>query len=83
MTCVQICTHVKLHDLVHGEFGKWLENIGMHRQQAHRFMKIADEFQNSNSTLVLHLGIKALYQLATLPEPERTKEHKKASRYYK
>lgn len=63
--------HVKENDLAHGEFGKWLENIGMHKQQAHRFMKIADEFQNSNSTLVLHLGIKALYQLATMPEEQR------------
>ena len=63
--------HVKENDLVHGEFGKWLKNVGMHKQQAYRFIKIADEFSNSNSTPVLHLGIKALYQLATMPEEQR------------
>ena len=63
--------HVKENDLAHGEFGKWLKNVGMHKQQAYRFIKIADEFSNSNSTPVLHLGIKALYQLATMPEEQR------------
>src|SRR5699024_9955236 len=63
--------HVKENDLVHGEFGKWLKNVGMHKQQAYRFIKIADEISNSNSTPVLHLGIKALYQLATMPEEQR------------
>ena len=63
--------HVKENDLAHGEFGKWLKNVGMHKQQAYRFIKIADEFINSNSTPVLHLGIKALYQLATMPEEQR------------
>ncbi|GEP80148.1 DUF3102 domain-containing protein [Staphylococcus carnosus] len=63
--------HVKENDLVHGEFGKWLENVGMHKQQAQRFIKIADEFRSSNATPVLHLGIKALYQLATMPEEQR------------
>lgn len=56
---------------MHGEFEKWLKNVGMHKQQAYRFIKIADEFSNSNSTPVLHLGIKALYQLATMPEEQR------------
>lgn len=63
--------HVKENNLVHGEFGKWLENVGMHKQQAQRFIKIADEFRSSNATPVLHLGIKALYQLATMPEEQR------------
>ncbi|AYX89313.1 DUF3102 domain-containing protein [Staphylococcus cohnii] len=63
--------HVKENDLVHGEFGKWLENVGMHKQQAQRFIKIAEEFRSSNTTPVLHLGIKALYQLATMPEEQR------------
>ena len=62
---------MKENDLVHGEFEKWLKNVGMHKQHAYRFIKIADEFSNSNSTPVLHLGIKALYQLATMPEEQR------------
>ncbi len=62
---------MKENDLVHGEFGKWLENVRMHKQQAQRFIKIAEEFRSSNTTPVLHLGIKALYQLATMPEEQR------------
>lgn len=57
--------------MAHGEFGKWLENIGMHRQQAHQFIKIANEFEKSNVNARLHLGVRALYQLATMPEEER------------
>ena len=63
--------HVKENDLAHGEFGKWLENIGMHRQQAHQFIKIANEFEKSNVNARLHLGVRALYQLATMPEEQR------------
>lgn len=66
---------VKENNLAHGEFGKWLENIGIHRQQAHQFIKISNEFEKSNVNARLHLGVRALYQLATMPEPERTKEH--------
>lgn len=66
--------HVKENDLVHGEFGKWLESIEMSPRQAQRFMKIAEELKE-NTTLGSQLGIKALYELATLPEEEREKEH--------
>lgn len=63
--------HVKENDLAHGEFGKWLEKIGMHRQQAHQFIKISKEFENTNVTARLHLGVRALYQLATMPKEQR------------
>lgn len=63
--------HVKENDLAHGEFGKWLEKIGMHRQQAHQFIKISKEFENTNVNARLHLGVRALYQLATMPEEQR------------
>lgn len=66
--------HVKENDLVHGEFGKWLENIGLDRSFATRTMKIANEL-NSNYAMGHNLGSKALYEIATLPEVERTKEH--------
>lgn len=63
--------HVKENDLAHGEFGKWLERIGMHRQQAHQFIKISKEFENTNVNARLHLGVRALYQLATMPKEQR------------
>ena len=65
--------HVKENDLVHGEFGKWLENVNLDRKQAYKFIKISEEF--SNDSTYSHLGSSVLYQIATLPEPERTKEH--------
>src|SRR5699024_8272855 len=67
--------HVKENDLAHGEFGKWLESINMYNQQAHRFMKVSEEYEQSNLTTSLNLGLNVLYEIATLPEPERTNEH--------
>lgn len=43
----------------------------MHRQQAHQFIKISKEFENTNVNARLHLGVRALYQLATMPEEQR------------
>ena len=68
--------HVKENDLVHGEWEEWLKTIDMTRQHAHRFIKVYEEFGESNVTPMLHLGINALYQIATLPPEEREKEHK-------
>ncbi|WP_180552899.1 DUF3102 domain-containing protein [Staphylococcus haemolyticus] len=67
--------HVKENDLAHGEFGKWLEKVKLTNQQAHRFMKVSQEYEKSNLTTSLNLGLNVLYQIATLPEEERTKEH--------
>ena len=63
--------YVKEHDLAHGEFGKWLSDIGMDRYEATRFMKVANELPNVGT--FTHLGNKALYLIATLPEEERTR----------
>ncbi|WP_154835659.1 DUF3102 domain-containing protein [Staphylococcus pasteuri] len=65
--------HVKENDLAHGEWIKWLETINMNRSQATKFIKVSDEF--SNGSLTNHLGVNVLYEIATLPEEERTKEH--------
>lgn len=67
--------HVKENDLAHGEFGKWLKKVKLRNQQAHRFMKVSEKYEDSNLTTSLNLGLNVLYQIATLPEPERTKEH--------
>lgn len=65
--------HVKENDLAHGEWIKWLNTINMNRSQATKFIKVSDEF--SNGSLTNHLGVNVLYEIATLPEEERTKEH--------
>lgn len=65
--------HVKENDLAHGEWIKWLKTINMNRSQATKFIKVSDEF--SNDSLTNHLGVNVLYEIATLPEGERTKEH--------
>ncbi|MDW4090867.1 DUF3102 domain-containing protein [Staphylococcus saprophyticus] len=66
--------HVKENDLAHGEFGKWLENIQMPYRQANRFIKVSEEFQ-TNMTTSSQIGLNVLYEIATLPESERTIEH--------
>ncbi|WP_419790713.1 DUF3102 domain-containing protein [Staphylococcus chromogenes] len=65
--------HVKENDLAHGEWIEWLKSINMNRSQATKFIKVSDEF--SNGSLTNHLGVNVLYEIATLPVEERTKEH--------
>ena len=67
--------HVKENDLVHGEFGKWLESMEIDRNFATRSMKVAEELSNSNYVTWNNLSSRALYEIATLPQEEREKEH--------
>lgn len=69
--------HVKENDLAHGEWSEWLQSINMSRGQATKFIKVSDEF--SNDSPVNHLGIKALYSLATIPEKQREEEFETSS----
>ncbi|GMN97985.1 DUF3102 domain-containing protein [Parageobacillus thermoglucosidasius] len=66
--------HVKENDLTHGQFGKWLESIGMNWDTANRFMKIVREL-GGNSDTYRNLGWQTLYLIATLPPEERDKPH--------
>lgn len=66
--------HVKENDLAHGKFRLWLEKIGLSKSSANRFMKIAEN-PELNVPPVGHMGASVLYQLATLPQEEREKEH--------
>lgn len=66
--------HVKENDLAHGEFGKWLEKVNMSRSTARRFMKVAEN-PELNSPSMANLGTSILYEIATLPDEEREKEH--------
>lgn len=65
--------HVKENDLAHGEFGKWLEKVNLNKSQASKFITIVENHQEEISTSKKSMNI--LYEIATLPEPERTKEH--------
>ncbi|EOA8886170.1 DUF3102 domain-containing protein [Staphylococcus aureus] len=65
--------HVKENDLAHGEWSNWLKSVNFNDSQARKFIKVFNEFQNRSTSNTL--GVEALYQIATLPEPERTKEH--------
>ena len=67
--------HVKENDLVHGEFGSWLEKIEMSSTQANRFMKVVSEIDQNKLTHVGQFGFRALYEIATIPQEEREKEH--------
>lgn len=64
--------HVKEHDLVHGEFRVWHENLGLDKDFAYKSMKIAKELPNVET--LRHLGTTALHLIATLPEAERTQQ---------
>ncbi|KAA0963169.1 DUF3102 domain-containing protein [Streptococcus cristatus] len=64
--------HVKEHDLVHGEFRAWHENLGLDKDFAYKSMKIAKELPNVET--LRHLGTTALHLIATLPEAERAQQ---------
>ena len=66
--------HVKENDLAHGEFGKWLAKVNLNHWVAQKMIKIASN-PELNTTMSSHLGMEALYEISTLPEPEHTKEH--------
>ena len=61
--------HVKERNLTHGQFGSWVESIGIARTEASRFIKIAEEIPNLGT--YTNLGTKALYLIATLLEEEK------------
>ncbi len=67
--------HVKENNLTHGEFGKWVEGLGIAKTEASRFIKIADEIPNLGTDT--NLGMKALYLIATLPEEEKQEQIEK------
>lgn len=67
--------HVKENDLAHGQFGEWLDKVGINHREANRMMKIANELPNS--TTWTNLGNRALYLIATLPEEEKREQIEK------
>lgn len=68
--------HVKENNLVHGDFGKWLDNIKISHSEARKMMTIAQQLSSNRSTLN-DLGTAALYLIATLPEEEKQEQIEK------
>jgi len=66
--------HVKENDLVHGEWEKWCNSIGMSRSKATRFITVYDEWK-LNGLTSNQMSLETLYHIATIPEEERTKQH--------
>lgn len=64
--------HVKEKDLAHGQFGKWLEKIGIQYREANRMMTVAKQLPNL--TTLSDLGSSALYLIATLPDEQKSEQ---------
>lgn len=64
--------HVKEHDLVHGQFMEWYQNLGIDKDFASKSMKIAKELPNFET--LRNLGTAALHLIATLPEENRQEQ---------
>lgn len=66
---------VKENDLTHGEFGKWLDNVDINKSQASRFIKIYDEFGDTNLRSNANIGFNNLLEIASMSEEERNRTH--------
>ncbi|MBJ8037413.1 DUF3102 domain-containing protein [Bacillus cereus] len=58
--------YVKENDLVHGEWIKWLNEIGFSRSIAPKFIQAYEQFSNVQS--VAHLGTAKIFQLISMPQ---------------
>lgn len=67
--------HVKENDLAHGQFGEWLNKVGLNYREANRMMTVAKKLPNV--TTLSDLGSSALYLIATLPEEEKQEQIEK------
>ncbi|WP_253806539.1 DUF3102 domain-containing protein [Paenibacillus polymyxa] len=58
-----------------GGWIRWLEeSVDFKRMQAHRFITVCERLGSDVSTSI-HAGLEMLYEIATLPPDERTREH--------
>lgn len=64
--------HVKEHNLAHGQFVEWVEKQGINRSEAYKMMRVANEIPNVGT--YQHLGTKALYLIATLPDNQKQEQ---------
>ncbi|WP_353053737.1 hypothetical protein [Bacillus thuringiensis] len=66
--------HVKENDLIHGDFLQWLESLDIHPRVAQRMMRVASD-PHLNTTAWSHLGLRVLYEIATISPEEREEPH--------
>ncbi|KYC67225.1 DUF3102 domain-containing protein [Heyndrickxia coagulans] len=59
--------HVKDNDLAHGEFGDWLESIGMNDRTARAMMQAYEQFGNRQTSTVLSLPVGKIFEMLSLP----------------
>ena len=64
--------HVKEHDLVHGQFMEWYQNLGIDKVFSSQTMKIAKELPNFET--LRNLGTTALHLIATLPDDQKQEQ---------
>ncbi|WP_103574441.1 DUF3102 domain-containing protein, partial [Bacillus thuringiensis] len=66
--------YVKENDLVHGDFLNWVESLDIHPRVAQQMMRVASDPQLNTSTYS-HLGLRVLYEIATILPEERGRMH--------
>lgn len=57
-----------------GKWSEWLQSIDFDITTAKRFIRVFEEFGEDSATWH-HLAMRVLYEIATLPPEERTREH--------
>jgi len=67
--------HVKENDLAHGEWANWLEEIGMSRGQAHKFISVFDRFGNVSPVKQLPTVMSVLYELTSFTDEQLEQEY--------
>lgn len=67
--------HVKENDLAHGEFGKWLESVGIAPRQAQRFIKVYERFGKTTPGTQLPESMRVLSELTSLTDEELAQEY--------
>lgn len=60
--------HVKENDLVHGEWGKWLDGIGINRRSANRYIKAYDVFGNKPE-VILNVSSSKIFEFISFDDP--------------
>lgn len=64
--------HVKENDLAHGQFGKWLDHMGISHSLASKMMSIEKGIPEISHAKKLSNDI--LYEISTLPAPQRQEQ---------
>lgn len=61
---------------MHGQWERWCrEEIGFEPSEARKFVRVVEQLGTSNRCTYTEMGLRALYEIATLPPDERIREH--------